>query len=890
VEHISSQKCNSSFVYVFDVAEQVGFGTLTKAWGKVGGSANVVDLQTRAGAGLSLIGRLSQGTSMHSGKKTVLTAYTTPAGLALMIPSFPYLPPASAESRLVIQVPTVVSAGETLALSPSLASLASTWTILPENIVVLLSSTAQQAVDFTSLSYQLKNSHVIHLFDHYTSGRELGHIITPLHKLPSAGSAAEVITAAGYKFFDYAGDASAQNVFVMLNGPLALAVRAIAQSSPSSGLGVVTVNVLRPWDEEALRHIIPPSAKIVHVFDEVPNSLTYGSLYGDVFSALWSPTANVAVHARRITPSLLHQSLNKADALVQYISDVIPFFSAESVSAQVQAAKRLLLFSNPQSPLSSLSHVVESLFTTKSIEARLLVDHDVFSKQGGITASRLVLAQRGSHNITPLSLEVPLEPAADGSADFLGILDQSLLKSHHVFGLARDNSVALVVSSWSAEEFSANLPSTVAASVLNKNIAIFAINAKDVATKLTGVPGPAHDALQNIITYLAFLRLYLGSAASEPVVQKLAESVFHDAFETIPVCKISSHAWAALEEVVITSPAEVAPSALKKIESNAIVVETLDGKTLVNGSRLGSWHDAAKHLLFPSIYAPDEVSPSEEESPQNPSLRPECPDRTFLVTCEVNRRLTPLEYNRNVFHLEFDTSGTGLKYAIGEALGVHGWNDEQEVLDFCAWYGVNPSHLVTIPLPGSDKLHTRTVLQALQQQVDLFGKPPKSFYTDLAAYATSPADKYALLFIGSPEGTSTFKKYSEKDTVTFADVLRMYPSAKPGIEKLCELVGDTKPRHYSIASSQAVVGNRVDLLVVTVDWVTPSGMFYFIYALDASLMTLRHSPLWSVYPIPCGTQDRPESNCVDQTQCHEGMGSPFCALPALDLINGSAAT
>ncbi|KXN86390.1 Sulfite reductase [NADPH] flavoprotein component [Leucoagaricus sp. SymC.cos] len=87
----------------------------------------------------------------------------------------------------------------------------------------------------------------------------------------------------------------------------------------------------------------------------------------------------------------------------------------------------------------------------------------------------------------------------------------------------------------------------------------------------------------------------------------------------------------------------------------------------------------------------------------------------------------------------------------------------------------------------------------------------------------APVDKYALLFIGSPEGASTFKKHSEKDTVTFADVLRMYPSAKPGIEKLCEMIGDIKPRHYSIASSQAVVGDRVDLLVVTVDWVTPGG-------------------------------------------------------------------
>ena len=120
-------------------------------------------------------------------------------------------------------------------------------------------------------------------------------------------------------------------------------------------------------------------------------------------------------------------------------------------------------------------------------------------------------------------------------------------------------------------------------------------------------------------------------------------------------------------------------------------------------------------------------------------------------------------------------------------------------------------------------MHTRTVFQALQQQIDLFGKPTKTFYSELAEYATAQVDQYTLRFIGSAEGSATFKKLSEKDTVTFADVLRKYETARPGIETLCELVGDIKPRHYSIASAQAVVGDRVDLLVVSVDWLTPGG-------------------------------------------------------------------
>ncbi|KAG9128114.1 hypothetical protein FRC07_004730 [Ceratobasidium sp. 392] len=198
--------------------------------------------------------------------------------------------------------------------------------------------------------------------------------------------------------------------------------------------------------------------------------------------------------------------------------------------------------------------------------------------------------------------------------------------------------------------------------------------------------------------------------------------------------------------------------------------------------------------------------------------------KRFLVTCTVNKRLTPTTYDRNVFHLEFDTAGTGLKYAIGEALGVHGWNDETEVSEFCEWYGIDPKSAITLPVPGQpDQSHTRTAFHALQQQIDIFGRPPKSFYGALAEYASERADAMALRFIAAPEGAATFKKLAENDTVTFADVLKQFPSARPPLSELATIVGDIKPRHYSIASAQSAVGDRVDLLVVTVDWVTPSG-------------------------------------------------------------------
>jgi sulfite reductase (NADPH) flavoprotein alpha-component len=395
------------------------------------------------------------------------------------------------------------------------------------------------------------------------------------------------------------------------------------------------------------------------------------------------------------------------------------------------------------------------------------------------------------------------------------------LRSHALLQHVKPGSPVLVVTSWTAPELAASLPAEAFDLIRQRNLRVYAF---DVAQAAQGLD---HKDVQAVLVDLAFLRLYLAAAATEEVVVKVANATRASTFATLDLAKASAQAWAALTEIDFA--AEDAPDVqeanteLKHIVFNAILTEALDDEADAMEAKVSSWHRAAKDILFASAFNPSGTAPIDPLT-QHPSLRPELPDRTFLVTCTVNRRLTPLEYDRNVFHIEFDTSGTGLTYEIGEALGIHGWNDTQEVLDFCTWYGVDPQRLITLPVPGEeDRVHTRTVYQALQQQVDLFGRPGKAFYTDLAEYATGKVDQYALRFIGSPEGASTFKKMGEKDTVTYADILMKYASARPGIEVLCQIIGDIKPRHYSIASSQAVVGDQVDLLVVSVDWMNPSG-------------------------------------------------------------------
>ncbi|KAK0190871.1 hypothetical protein F5146DRAFT_1195589 [Armillaria mellea] len=813
IEYISSRPQTSSTIFVYDLAEQTGFGTLTKSWARSGKeSAPVVDLQTRAGAGLTLVGRLSEGTSQDG----VISAYTSTKGLSMMASSLSYLPEAGPTSRLVLQVPNLLFANDALSISPSLAPLATSLPILPSSLVILLSATPQEAADFAHLSYQLTSHHVVHIFDHYAAAREIGHSISPLSPLPvkENSSVSAVLAQAGYSFFDYTGDSEAETVVVLLNGPLALAAKAIA--SRSTGFGIISVNVLRPWDEDSLRDVLPKTARIIHILDDVPTALTQGPLYADVFGALLYHEAVSAVHGHRVTPAQTQSYVSEEDAFIRFLSKLVPA-SVKNMSALLSSsAKKLFLFSTPDSALTSFPHVLEDVFlSNKGVSARLLTDHDAFSKTGGITISRMLLSPKKDVSpFLPIPVTLPFEKDA---VDFLGVLDPSLVKSHALFKYAKPGSSPSRL--W-GRKACISLSLTLRASPLNL------------------LTSSNTDVVENVLVTLAFLRLYLGSAAREDLVAAVAKSTFEGVVQGASLEAVNSAAWSGLVDIetpVVSAEDANASAPLKEIEFNAVVVESTDGDSVATGAYVGTWHEAAKHILFHDAFTPSGLA-------SDASLRPEIPDDTFLVTCVVNRRLTPLEYDRNVFHLEFDTTGTGLKYEIGEALGVHGWNDAQEVVDFCDWYGVDPNRLITIPVvAGEDNMHTRTVFQALQQQIDLFGRPPKSFYTDLAPFATSSVDRHSLLFIGSAEGSSTFKKLSEKDTVTFSDVLRMYPSARPGIERLCELVGDIKPRHYSIASAQSVVGDRIDLLVVAVDWQAPNGSLrygQFTVSIKPSVMKL----------------------------------------------------
>ena len=58
--------------------------------------------------------------------------------------------------------------------------------------------------------------------------------------------------------------------------------------------------------------------------------------------------------------------------------------------------------------------------------------------------------------------------------------------------------------------------------------------------------------------------------------------------------------------------------------------------------------------------------------------------------------LTPPDYARDIRHYEFDLSGSGFKYSVGDCLGIYAHNKKDKVEEFLADYGLDGNATLTL--------------------------------------------------------------------------------------------------------------------------------------------------------------------------------------------------
>jgi sulfite reductase (NADPH) flavoprotein alpha-component len=568
-------------------------------------------------------------------------------------------------------------------------------------------------------------------------------------------------------------------------------------------VGVVNVRVYRPFVEEEFLKVLPQSVKTVGVLGQVATEQAVqdqgirSTLYEDVLAALTFATdreQTPAVVDIKYARSQRWDLINIA-ASFQLVSDK-PIVQADSTAETLQ--------------LLDPSTVQEFTFwdvdTSASNDAATLLSQALAADStSNVTTSKVYdnLIQGGAVRVDiRKSSKIVDAPYPVSAADTAYVGDVKLLGEIDILSSVKDNAKVLVnVAGIKEEDLEKKLPVSFRQTVAERGISLHLLD-----------PSAVEDsALEPLALQVAFLRVALPSLEESAVKKLAAISANADSLQ-----KVSADLEKVLRQAEIPeawkTPEEgaEAPELLKDVTPNSFV--PFDKDESEPATFLKDWQTVAKGLAFKEAYG------------ARSALRPDLSTKSFTVHVKENRRLTPVTYDRNIFHIEFDLGDSGLTYDIGEALGVHCENDPQDVLDFIKFYGLNADDVVEVPSREDPTvLDNRTVYQALMQNLDIFGRPPKRFYEALAEFATDENEKKDLLTLGGPEGAVEFKRRAEVDTITYADILLEYPSAHPDFHELIRIVSPMKRREYSIASCQKVTPTTVALMIVVVGWVDPRG-------------------------------------------------------------------
>ncbi|KAJ3166011.1 hypothetical protein HK101_012014 [Irineochytrium annulatum] len=629
-----------------------------------------------------------------------------------------------------------------------------------------------------------------------------------------------------YRLFDYVGPKDAESVIVAVGTSGSLVESAI---TPQGNVGLLKVRLVRPWSARHFLAALPGSVKRLAVIDQTQAKAAQhgqGALFMDVTSAFYD-----AVWGKRRVPQVVsgdfglgaeHFSQLAVEAFVKKLR-----LSAVGFGFRIETPKG-------QTPLKE-EGVHEAIFWDSQ--------SDDTERVGGSLAAHFDEHHDGSAQSFTVRSDVQIEPASAthlrygpnvspataphlvDSADVISVHNVALLHTYNVAASARHGAVLLLnrPGPVSTADLEREIPADVRQSIAKKHLKLHVIDGAKVASDFTLFSGKAADHVHLILRAL-FFHLAPGCDQSAGIASLVAEGERTEHHHSTLRNKIGS-IHAALERVVrVDVPVSWAEHVEGAIAPLPVTIEpTLHFKKVHQRNddddeevkpRAVKRHAAAFPVMFKEAYGLEK------------SLRPDVHEDTYVVKVTENVRLTPESYERNVFHIEMDIAGTGLKYEIGEALGVYGHNDEAEVKKFIEMYGLDAHQLIAYERKGEDgtrKTEHRTVEQLLVQVVDLFGKPGKKFYQSLCHHAADMSQREKLGWLGSAEGAEDLEKLAEEETPTFADVLEMFPSARPGIEDLLQLIPDIKPRHYSISSSMNVHPTSVHLLVVVVDWETKAG-------------------------------------------------------------------
>jgi sulfite reductase (NADPH) flavoprotein alpha-component len=788
-----------------------------------GETTAVQSLQTRQGAGSIALGYLFS-------RDFDLKKRHVPQGILASSATLPYLRESLEQLSLLYSVanPVVAHVAAVDYANERLVSDYATALTLAEDLGLgLISSSSAHESQHMALFATLVASFLptIHIYDGVRVGRENTRVIDVLDQaglqriyqairktqadtrskhLDAQGKLLDVLQrlngelGTDYGLFEYHGHEEPSSVLVAFGTVEASLTSQIARSLAKDGarIGVVNVRVYRPFVEEEFLRILPKSVKAVGVLGQVCDQRAvqeegiHSALYEDVLAALtFADDRAPAPACIEIKYDRAHQwtTLNAAAAFQQIVDKPI------LQNAQESAPLQLL------NPATVQEFVFWDTDDSKMVEATIELGQ-ALSKDSAfnVTTSTVYdnLVQGGVVRVDIRKSNKSLDaPYAVNSADVAYVGNVKILGDVDIVASVKDNGNLIInAPGVKDEELEKTFPLSAQQQIAKRKISLSIID-----TTVAGDSVSEPVVLQAAFLQIAQPSLNAGKLTSADALANVQK----DLDKILRQVKIPE-AWATVEV-----PSESAPLP-QDIAATSFVF--FDKNEAEPASLLKDWKTVAKGLAFKEAYG------------SRASLRPDVNTKTFTVHVKENRRLTPVTYDRNIFHIEFDLGDSGLTYDLGEALGVHAENDPEDVMAFIKFYGLDPNEVVEVSNREDESiLENRTVYQALTQNVDIFGRPPKRFYEALADFASDEKEKKELLTLGGPEGATEFKRRAEVDTITYADILLEFRSAHPDFHDIVRIVSPMKRREYSIASCQKVTPTSVALMIVVVNWVDPRG-------------------------------------------------------------------
>ncbi|EGV63170.1 sulfite reductase [NADPH] flavoprotein component [Yamadazyma tenuis] len=651
---------------------------------------------------------------------------------------------------------------------------------------------------------------------------ESGHVTStgsPESVVSEAFDRLSAATGLKYAPFEYVGHARPETVFVVHgSGECTKIGNVIERLAATTKVGVVKVRVPLPFSFNDFIATVPKSTAKLVVLSSSSGAAV--SLKGDISMALFVNGVynRFDIDEYTYSPDFVWTPITTTKVLHEFVADLDPDSAlttdverfSQPLTANSSPNGSFLVWGSDNGEFASSAAKLAfalSLDDSKTVSFRSKFDN---ARAGGLFQAQIVSA--GS---TAAINEVD-------AADVALVDDPAVLKEYDVLATLRPEGTLLLGNrkKYDEEELVKKLPADFKRSLASNKSQLVVIDFSSL-DELTELKDSTKGFSNEFLIQYAFWSVALPELNGF-IVNKLLQAngggfellgaVLDSFINTVKEKGLLKsikveESWVDLE----TDEEEVLQLPFFPAETSFTINPRNDSEIPEETVQSG-YVDLAKKLAFREAYDTKK------------DLRPDLPVKNFVVKVQENIRLTPDEYSRNIFHIEFDVSGTGLTYDIGEALGIHGRNHPEDVEEFIEFYGLEGDSLIEITnKDDSSVLEIRSVRQSLAETLDFLGKPPKRFYESLAEFATDDKEKEALTKLASSEGAVDLKKRQEVDFCTYWDILEEFQSCRPPFAELVKIIAPLKRREYSIASSQRIHPNAVHLLIVVVDWTDSKG-------------------------------------------------------------------